>query len=624
MLVHTSTLWPLGLVALFAAAAGAQNLCSNPGFETYATCPTTSGQLAYATGWYSPNAQTPDYLNACSTLTPSVPTNFYGVQAAHGGQAYASFITYGQLPANPREYCAGVLTAPLVAGNTYRVSFWVSLCDKSGYGIAEVGAHLQAGAHSGPPAGPLPVTPQVENASLLTDKVNWVQVSGTFVAAGGEDHIAIGNFRDNAATTAVTVTGGVTQFAIYYVDDVEVVDLTSSGNCDVQLVGWSDLPLPASTGYLDTQDVDACQPARTRCLTAQPVRAVAAYAGGTAYDSRYQTAWVSDGVVLAEYSVDTASTCAPRCAPFRATLSDPQAVVSGLAVADQRPRLFQLATRPGYMEVTTYDNTGRCPGQPVTCRHTLPGTAVAAGLAYDEVEDVLFISVSTPSGAAWSNLLWITSASSPCVPLCETRLFTCQPTLVTGLAFDACSRRLWATDGRTTQEATVTDVRTCQLRFGQCCDKQSAPTYRGLAFVPCWRSRRLGRSCSVAPCPSCPTMHTESTGDPSIGTTFLVRLEDAPVGSTAFLFLQPGTCGAGLALPRPYCGVLYPSLFTAVVLPPAPILGAPPCSGSAVSALSLPVAPNLCGQPMCAQWFVVCPGFGTALSDAFEFTLAGT
>ena len=56
------------------------------------------------------------------------------------------------------------------------------------------------------------------------DSTNWVQISGIFVAAGGEDHVTIGNFFDSAGTQRTLVgtpTGGI-DAAYYYIDDVSV------------------------------------------------------------------------------------------------------------------------------------------------------------------------------------------------------------------------------------------------------------------------------------------------------------------------------------------------------------------------------------------------------------------
>jgi hypothetical protein len=626
--MRTSALLLGALLCFAARESAAQNLVANGCFETYALCPTTDGQLYQATPWFSPNGATSDYLNACTTLTPDVPTNFWGTQAAYEGQAYASIICYGQLPSAYREYAAGELASPLLAGHSYSVSLRVSLADRSNWAIAELGVHFQAGPHAGPPNAVLPVTPQFENpsANLLTDKTNWVQLSGTYLASGGEDHLAIGNFRDNASTTAAPAPGGIADWCIYYIDCVEVVDLGPTNPCTPHLIGWSDLPF-ATTGFLDVQDIASCERAETRCLTASPVSAVTPYSGGTAYNARYRTAWVSDGALLAEFYVAaTPSFCRRRCGEVRATISDPSAVVSGLAFGDARQQLFQLATRPGAMEITIYDASGRCLDAPRQCRRELPFGSVAGGLAYDEVRDLLFVAVSVPSPlGGFATELWVLPASAPCEPLCRTPIFRCSRELVTGLAYDACARELYVTDGRETQTYEVLDARRCDLREGACCAKQLAPSYRGLDVIPCSTQRTTGTSCTTASCATCPTMHIASSGDPVLGANFEVRLVAAPVGALAYLLLQPGPCTPPLPLPSPWCGALLVDIGSSLVLPVGATSGTPPCGGQIQVEVPISADPLLCAQTFCAQWLFFCPGSptGFGLSDALEFTVAG-
>lgn len=618
------------LASLLLPPLAAQNLVPNASLETFSSCPNTSGQIALAVGWNSPNGGTVEYLNACASIPYSVPPNVWGDEPAHTGVAYAACITWTPHSNSWREYIEAQLTTPLIAGNTYEVSFWLSLADKSGRAIADIGAHLNVGPHLGITNGdPLPVVPQVSNApgNFITNTSGWVQVLGTFTASGGETHIAVGNFKDNASTPTV-LNNGATVYATYYIDDVSVRDVTVGGSCDSMLVGWSDLPLPATTGFIDVQQVDPCTPARTRCVTATPVRATTPWAGGTAYDPRYQTVWVSDGATLAEYSLAGSNDCRPRCAPFRAVISEPTAVVSGLACSDRRPRLLQLATRPGLMELTTYDNSGLCPDRPVQCRRTLPQGAVAAGLAFDEVHDLLLVTVSYPTSATtWGTWLWVARASDPCNPICENVPFGCSREIVTGLAYDTCQRRLFATDGRVTQVVDALDLVRCDLRLVSCCAKQHAATWRGLDVMPCWKKTSVGRACIGRPCASCTSMHATTSGDPSLGTTFTLGLAQAPVGSIAYLVLAAGPCTQGVSLPPPFCGPIYPSLLGAVVVPIGSVGGIPPCNGQTGIGLSIPVDPALCGQPLCAQWLVVCPSatlLGVGLSDALEFTLAGS
>jgi hypothetical protein len=208
------------------------NLVPNGDFESYGTCPDTASGFATVAPWFAPTLGSPDYFNACAgTNSPSVPTNFEGVQAAHSGQGYAGGIVYSPsgAPINGsyREYIETPLIAPLVAGQAYRVSFYVNLTDISSHAIAEIGAHLSVGPvldytmQEG-----LAVVPQVVNPStnLLASTNSWMLVQGVFTAAGGEDYLTLGSFTSDAATTAVPA-GGTDYWTYYYFDDVSVVAL---------------------------------------------------------------------------------------------------------------------------------------------------------------------------------------------------------------------------------------------------------------------------------------------------------------------------------------------------------------------------------------------------------------
>jgi hypothetical protein len=221
--------WALGMILIFAFAATAQaiNLVPNPSFESYSQCPPGPFNFAgFVDVWTVPTGGSPDYYNACagSSAPAGVPANSFGNQAARTGNAYAGFILRSSIN-NYREYVEVQLTAPLTGGKTYHVSFYVSLSDQSQWAIDQVGAFLSIGP-VGPVSNalPLPVVPQLVNptGNYITNKAGWTLVSGTYVALGGEDHLVIGNFSDNASTTAMTGLGGFYPGAYYYLDDVSV------------------------------------------------------------------------------------------------------------------------------------------------------------------------------------------------------------------------------------------------------------------------------------------------------------------------------------------------------------------------------------------------------------------
>ena len=217
------------------------NLVPNPSFESYTNCPDSAGsELDYAAPWYPPTDGTPDYYNACAPLVSgfSVPSNWTGFQNAFSGQAYAGGYVYapggGNATNSYREYLQTPLLAPLVAGQSYTVTFYVSRSDIFAYAIAELGAYFSVGPVTNYIGGGyvLPVTPQVENpsANLLASTNVWMLVQGTFTAAGGEDHLTLGNFRSDANTTAVLGSGPYANEAYYYYDQVSVVATCGTTN----------------------------------------------------------------------------------------------------------------------------------------------------------------------------------------------------------------------------------------------------------------------------------------------------------------------------------------------------------------------------------------------------------
>lgn len=237
-----------GLLLAAASPAGAVNLVLNPSLESYTSCPTAFGQGANAFTWTVPTTGTADYFNACAPptfLSVNVPYTALGYRPARTGVGMGGLIPYSAAP-DYREYLQALLSSPLVAALTYEVKFYVALADTASLAVDRLGAYLSVGPVG--PIGswaPLGFTPQVESpaATYLTDAVNWTLVSGTFVAAGGENHIVIGSFRDDASTLTApgpdTWPGG----AYYFLDDVSVelvqptdqACCTPDGQCSIQL-----------------------------------------------------------------------------------------------------------------------------------------------------------------------------------------------------------------------------------------------------------------------------------------------------------------------------------------------------------------------------------------------------
>lgn len=242
-----------------------QNLIPNNGFETYSPCPVAFGQLSRATGWQNPSSTaTPDFFHTCATQASNVkpPNTSMGYQYPRIGNGMGGIVTLDGtfcLPCCPalsglpdnnyREYLQIQLSSPLTAGVTYDAGVYIICANKVKYATDRVGMYfsstppnwnsftvLCASDCINEPAcyAPLPYTPQIENTAgnYITDTINWTYIGGTFVAAGGEQWLTIGNFRNDASTGYLVVNypGFVYDIAYYFIDDVCIKD-ASIGSC---------------------------------------------------------------------------------------------------------------------------------------------------------------------------------------------------------------------------------------------------------------------------------------------------------------------------------------------------------------------------------------------------------
>ncbi|HLF63863.1 MAG TPA: gliding motility-associated C-terminal domain-containing protein [Saprospiraceae bacterium] len=207
-----------------------QNLVPNPGFEVFTSCPVNInlGQPLECPPWIVPTGGTSDYFNACHTGgIVGVPNNYFGIQPAHTGQAYAGGLYYYQSWVDYREFLQVQLTSPMVAGATYNISLYYSLAsftcpiDKLGILISDTQI-IDLSTF-----GPLNENPQLELNVGLIDNTSWQLYTDCYVALGGEEWITIGNFYHD---TEITLGVGCPPFSgmtisYVYIDDVSVEEL---------------------------------------------------------------------------------------------------------------------------------------------------------------------------------------------------------------------------------------------------------------------------------------------------------------------------------------------------------------------------------------------------------------
>ncbi len=206
----------------------------NYSFEVADSCPYNQGQISYAHGWFNANTMYPsttDLYHPCGTISLIPPNIFTGFQYPRTGLAFIGVGVYTIWLANSREYAEIQLIDTLTGGKSYYVEFYVALGNGLNLAISNIGAYFTNSILLNNNYTVISVIPQVENPNtvFLADTMNWMKVSGTFVANGGEKYITVGCFRDDSLIndSVIAQFGNNFNYSYCYIDDVSVIPVDS-------------------------------------------------------------------------------------------------------------------------------------------------------------------------------------------------------------------------------------------------------------------------------------------------------------------------------------------------------------------------------------------------------------
>ncbi len=220
-----------GLLLLFLVITNnaiSQNLVPNGSFEEYNECPDGSG-LSFVDYWFNPNnnwPSSPNYFNSCAPEGGpyDIPENWSGNQESHDGEAYAGVYCYGN-DSGQREYIQVQLVSPLIENQEYVFSMYVSLADRFELGINNFGALFTdyEVVGDGDDHAFIEADPQVKAELPIIEYEDWVQITGAFIAEGGEEYLTIGNFFSDENTEAeYSHWADFPNWSYYYIDSVSL------------------------------------------------------------------------------------------------------------------------------------------------------------------------------------------------------------------------------------------------------------------------------------------------------------------------------------------------------------------------------------------------------------------
>ncbi|TNE78499.1 MAG: gliding motility-associated C-terminal domain-containing protein [Bacteroidetes bacterium] len=260
------------ILVCFSLAVYSQNLVPNPSFELLYRCPSKHTQhynefdtMIY--DWKIPSWGTPDIHSICTNHPRlSVPLSYqeynstsycYSYQQPRTGSNYLELANYSGLH-KTGDLVQTRLINPLRKNLVYRIAFYISINDCSGYYSDGAGAYLSKNKPEDfrPNFNPNDscyrticpkIYPQVRwKGGIIRDTSNWTLIEGFYKAEGGEEWITISTFHDN--NTQIDSFNSRTLWL--YLDDVSVeyeyyisADKDSICECDsVQLSATDDEP----------------------------------------------------------------------------------------------------------------------------------------------------------------------------------------------------------------------------------------------------------------------------------------------------------------------------------------------------------------------------------------------
>lgn len=246
----------IAVLFFFAIAAKGQNMVPNTGFEARNACPSNPITMPYSAGynyfptvlnWSNPVKKTsPDYLNTCAPTASGfkIPATVFGYKQTHNGDAAAGIIAWEGtfMNGNPvfdyREYLQNRLSQPMIAGQQYCVSFYVSPAINTHYNInfvalQQIGINFSASRPVDTVNYTLSLPYDIQNKqnNFISDTAIWYKISGVYTAKGSEQWLTLGCFNNGGVPLyqqayPTMPIAGVVYRSYLFIDDVQVRKIT--------------------------------------------------------------------------------------------------------------------------------------------------------------------------------------------------------------------------------------------------------------------------------------------------------------------------------------------------------------------------------------------------------------
>ena len=217
------------LFLLSLSAMPASQLVLNGGFEILLSTLVSPipGGIGEAAHWGSAGGS-PDYYSNSTIQTFGYTT----AQFCLAGNACAGILNAPPASNNNNtvqyEYLQTEFVSAMVAGETYQIGMMAAFADRARVSSRDIGFHLSTSTAINSAVGaswlPISLTPTYNNPTgQLITSTAWLPYQTTYVAAGGERYLTIGNFVQSPGFFAPTFNGPNYSSGYFFIDNVSVI-----------------------------------------------------------------------------------------------------------------------------------------------------------------------------------------------------------------------------------------------------------------------------------------------------------------------------------------------------------------------------------------------------------------
>jgi outer membrane protein OmpA-like peptidoglycan-associated protein len=166
--------------------------------------------------------------------------NSYGKEDPKEGDNYAGLVVYSPKDKIARNYITSPLAQPMLKGKKYCVSMYISLAEGSKFATNNLGINFHKKQPKQEDNKTIIEKTSIlhPNSKLVSATYGWEKICGTYIAEGGEEFIAIGNFtatdktKTEKAIKIKDYKGLLSDFAYYFVDDISVILVDQKSACE--------------------------------------------------------------------------------------------------------------------------------------------------------------------------------------------------------------------------------------------------------------------------------------------------------------------------------------------------------------------------------------------------------